>query len=176
MRQERDDFRTGGVTRPDSGNDEVSGICGAVTRSNLIVGRGALIGVALVSAALTTACGDRDAKQTSPAARQTAQAPTERPSGPAWTAAKAIREARTLALVVDGRRTRTDPTTIVCWGAGASERRGHGRVWRHFECIAPTFRGAQAVPDVLFELRPTGDTTSRILNARFSSYEPTASG
>jgi hypothetical protein len=151
-----------------------------VTRSKLIVGRAAFIAVAVVAAVLTTACGDRDAKRTAPTAKAmtdgAAPASTERPSGPAWTAAKAIREARTLNLVVERRRTRTDATTIVCWGAGPSERGAHGRVWRRFECIAPTFRGAQAGPDVLFELRPTGDTTSRILNARFSSYEPSASG
>ena len=156
------------------------GICGAVTRSNFIVGRAAFIAVAVVGAALTTACGDRGDKQTASTAKEArttrVRTSTEPSSGPAWTAAKAVRQARTLRLVVDGRRVRIDPTTVVCWGAGPSERRPHARVWRSFDCIAPTFHGAQAGPDVLFELRPTGDATSRILNARFSSYGPSPSG
>jgi hypothetical protein len=81
-----------------------------------------------------------------------------------------------LTLAVDGRRVRIDPTTVVCWGLGPSERRGQRRVWSRFNCIAPTFRGAHAGPDVLFELRPMSAATSKILNARFSSYGPGATG
>jgi hypothetical protein len=65
---------------------------------------------------------------------------------------------------------KVDPTTVVCWGVGSSERHAMARLWRRFDCIAPTFRGPQAGPDILFVLEPTGPTTFRVLNARFSSY------
>jgi hypothetical protein len=63
-----------------------------------------------------------------------------------------------------------DPATVVCWGVGTSERRGGVRAWRRFECIAPTFRGVRAGPDVLFVLQPTGKDTFARLNTRFSRY------
>jgi hypothetical protein len=90
-----------------------------------------------------------------------------------WTTAKAIREARRARLVVDGRRVRVDPAALVCWGAGSSVRRGATRLWRRFDCIAPTFHGAGAGPDLLFDLRPLGDLQFATVNARFSAYQAT---
>jgi hypothetical protein len=163
-----------------SGNKFLLRICGAMTQPNLIVRRAALAVLAITGSVLTTACGDRHAKHAASTSTETRSDGTRTdvptPSGPAWTAAKAVRQARRLRLIVDGRRTKIDPTTLVCWGVGRPQRRGHARVWHRFDCIAPTFRGAHAGPDALFELQPTGDSTSRILNARFSSYEPGATG
>jgi len=150
-----------------------------VTRSNLIVGGAAFIAVAVAGTGLLTGCSDRGAKETASTSRETrgvGSIEASTTAGPAWTAAKALRHARRSTLAVDGRRVKIDPITVVCWGVGRSERRGQKRVWRRFNCIAPTFRGAHAGPDVLFELRPTSDATSSILNARFSSYGPGATG
>jgi hypothetical protein len=176
----RDESRTRCVTPGANGNKFVSRICGAMAQPNLIVRRAALAVLAIAGSVLTTACGDRHAKQAASTSTETRGGDTRTdvptPSGPAWTAAKAIRQVRRLTLFVDGRRTKIDPTTVVCWGVGRPQRRGDARVWHRFDCIAPTFLGAHAGPDALFALQPTGDSTSRILNARFSSYEPSATG
>jgi hypothetical protein len=162
------------VTRAATGKDSVSGTCGTVMQSKPSIGRAALIAVAVAGSALPTGCGDRSATETVPTStevRAGAGSPQAGPpTGPAWTAAKALRHARRLTPVVDGRRANVDPTTVVCWGVGPSTRRDNARVWRRFNCIAPTFRGARAGPDVLFTLAPTSEATLRILKARFSSY------
>lgn len=157
----------------------MSRICGAVTRLNLIVGGAAFIAVAVGGTGLLAGCSDRSAKETGSTSRETrgvGSIEASTAAGPPWTAAKAVRHARRSTLAVAGRRVKIDPTTVVCWGVGRSERRGGRRVWRRFNCIAPTFRGAHAGPDVLFELRPTSAATWSILKARFSSYGPSATG
>jgi hypothetical protein len=60
--------------------------------------------------------------------------------------------------------------SVVCWGVGRGERQDETRVWRRFRCIAPTFHGAHAGPDILFVLQPTGRRTFAVLNQRLSSY------
>jgi hypothetical protein len=142
-----------------------SGAVTLVTRSNLAVRCGGWIwlAVALTGSSLLVGCGSHHR------AGGTAGISAER-TAVAWPEAKAVRRARSASLSVEGRRPKVDPASIVCWGMGRGDRRGETRVWRRFRCIAPTFRGAEAGPDILFVLKPTGRQTFAIRNQRLSSY------
>jgi hypothetical protein len=137
-----------------------------VTRSKLAARCGGWIWlvVALTASSTLVGCGSHQR------AGGTAGISAERTGGVAWPEAKAVRRARTASLTVDGRRPKVDPASIVCWGLGRGDRRGETPVWRRFRCIAPTFRGAEAGPDILFVLQPTGRQTFAIRNQRLSSY------
>jgi hypothetical protein len=120
------------------------------------------VGLAVLVVSLLAGCGEDH--------RQGAARNSVERNAVAWPEAMAVRQARRASLVVDGRQPKVDPASIVCWGVGHSEVRGDTRVWRRFHCIAPTFRGAEAGPDVLFVLRPTGRRTFSIIDERLSSY------
>jgi hypothetical protein len=137
-------------------------------RANLIAGRAALAAVAVFAPTVATSCagGHRATPGSSSTAAQDDQA---RPAS-AWSAATAMRRVGRATVKVGGRSARVDPSTLVCWGVGAPERAGSKRAWRRFDCIAPTFRGAAAGPDLLFSVEPTGRAAYRIENARFASY------
>jgi hypothetical protein len=135
-----------------------------VTRSNRTVRRdGWILFAVAVSGSLSLAgCGSQKAAGTAGPSAKTTSVP--------WSEAKAVRYARRASLVVERRRPKIDPASVVCWGVGRSDRQGKTRVWRRFKCIAPTFRGAHAGPDILFVLQPTGRRTFAVLNERLSSY------
>jgi hypothetical protein len=135
-----------------------------LTRSNRTVRRDGWIGLAVAVAGTTAVVGCGSHR-----AGGTAGISAER-TAVAWSEAKAVRHARGASLMIAGRRPEIDPASIVCWGVGRAERRGESRVWRRFRCIAPTFRGAQAGPDILFVLQPTGRQTFQLRNQRLSSY------
>jgi hypothetical protein len=135
------------------------------TRSKPTLGRAGFVALLAAVCASAGACaggGDNGNVAATTATKQT--------SRPAWTAATAKRRIGGSAVTVAGRHVTIDPTTVVCWGAGSPKQRGATRVWSRFDCIAPTFSGAHAGPDLLFVLEPTGGTTFRVRNARFSSY------
>jgi hypothetical protein len=135
-----------------------------VTRSHLATGRAASLVVGVACALVSAGCSGQGGEQA--AATSTPQTAP----GAAWTAAAATGRVGGSTVVAGARRTKIDPTTVVCWGVGTPQHRGSTQVWHRFDCIAPTFRGAQAGPDLLFVLEPTGPRTFRILDARFSSY------
>jgi hypothetical protein len=135
------------------------------TRSKPTGGRAGFVVLVAVTSALAGGCagGGNDGSVAGTAT-------TAQRRGPAWTAATAQRRIGGSTVNAAGRQVKIDPTTVVCWGTGRSERRASARVWSRFDCIAPTFRGAEAGPDLLFVLEPTGATTFRVRNTRFSSY------
>jgi hypothetical protein len=144
-------------------------ICGVVLmRPNITAGRVALAAVAVVGPTLTAGCAGQHAAR--PGSTSAAAEDNRGRSAPAWSTATAIRRVGRVGVDVGRRAARLDPTTIVCWGVGAHERRGSTRLWRRFHCIAPTFHGAAAGPDLVFTLLPTGRTTFRVENPRFTSY------
>ena len=159
------------VRHPLRGQKKMSVFCGAVAkRSNPTVGRAAFVVLAVVISALAAGCGS-DERAAPPSTRVTTSSSESNPDkGYGWTAATARRRVGGSSVAVGNRQMKVDPTTVVCWGAGSPERRGTARLWRRFDCLTSTFRGAQAGPDILFTLEPTGPTTFRVLNARFSSY------
>jgi hypothetical protein len=133
-----------------------------VTRPNRTVLRDGCIVLAVAGSLSLVGCGSDRAGGTAGTSAQT--------TAVAWPEAKAVRYARRASLVVDGQRQKIDASTVVCWGVGRGDGHDERRVWRRFRCIAPTFRGAQAGPDVLFVLQPTGRRTFTVLNQRLSSY------
>jgi len=118
--------------------------------------------VAAVAAVASAGCGSHHAGGTA--------AVTAERSAFAWPQAKAVEHARRARLAVGGRRPTIDPASVVCWGVGPADVHAGTRRWTRFRCIAPTFRGAAAGPDVLFVLRPTGARTFSIEDERLSSY------
>jgi hypothetical protein len=134
-----------------------------VTRSNRTVRRdGWILFAVAFSTSLLVGCGAQQAGGTAGTSAETTTV--------AWSVAKAVRYARRASLVVEGRRRKIDPASVVCWGVGRGDGQGETQVWRRFRCIAPTFRGAHAGPDILFVLEPTGRRTFAVLNQRLSSY------
>jgi hypothetical protein len=137
-------------------------------RPNLIAGRAMLAAVAVVGPSLAAGCAGGHAAK--PGSTSTAAGSDRARSASAWSAATAMRRVRTARVSVGGRAVKVDPTTLVCWGVGRSQRRGATRLWRRFDCIAPTFRGAAAGPDLLFSVQPTGRARFRIERPRLTSY------
>ncbi len=121
-------------------------------------------------AVLTPGCADESAKRSS---STSTSASTERQTDTsyAWSAATAMRRVGKAGVTLHGRPAKVDPSTLVCWGVGRSERRRSLRVWHRFDCIAPTFHGAGAGPDLLFTVEPTGATTYKVANPRLTSYD-----
>jgi hypothetical protein len=141
-------------------------------RSNPTVGRAAFVVLAVAISALAAGCAGGSDEAAAPTSTATTTSSSE-PNvgrGYGWTPAKARRRVGGSWIAVGRTPAKVDPTTVVCWGAGSPERRGTARLWHRFDCLTSTFRGAQAGPDILFTLEPTGPRTFRVLNARFSSY------
>jgi hypothetical protein len=155
------------------GQQKASAFCGAVAkRSNPTVGRAAFVVLAVAIFILAAGCAGGSEEVAAPTSTATTTSTSESSVGGdyGWTAATARRRVGGSSVTVGDRPMKVDPTTVVCWGAGSPERRGTARLWHRFDCLTSTFRGAQAGPDILFTLEPTGPTTFRVLNARFSSY------
>jgi hypothetical protein len=153
------------------GQQKASVFCGAVAkRSNPTVGRAAFVVLAVVISAPGCAGGSDEQAAPTSTARTTSSSESTAGRGYGWTAATARRRVGGSSVAVGSRQMKVDPTTVVCWGVGRPERRGTARLWRRFDCLTSTFRGARAGPDILFTLEPTGPATFRVLNARFSSY------
>jgi len=153
----------------------MSVFCGAVvTRSNRTLGRVALAAVVGLTLTLATGCsggGEKHSVSTSVTGSQAGLGSTPQSAAAfAWTAQTATRRIGGATISVAGQRQRVDPAAAVCWGIGSPARRRPARLWRRFDCVAPTFHGGRAGPDILLALEPTGPTSFRILNARFSSY------
>jgi hypothetical protein len=147
------------------GKASMSAFCGAVaTRSNFPLGRAALAALFAVTSPLAAGCAGGDA------GRHAASTSGATRAEFAWTASKAVHRVGGGTVTVAGRRAKVDSSAVVCWGVGTPVRRRPARLWQRFDCIAPTFRGAEAGPDILLTLEPTGPTTLRIVKARFSSY------
>jgi hypothetical protein len=135
-------------------------------RSNLIAGPAALAAVAVIGSSAGCAGGHHAQSGSASTAAESVQTK----SAPAWSSATAMRRISGATVSVRGRTVRVDPGTLVCWGVGAHGRHGAIGVWRRFHCIAPTFHGAAAGPDLLFTVVSTGPATYRIEKPRFTSY------
>lgn len=101
------------------------------------------------------------------------QAAPETAAGPvaAWPQARLLRRLAGEVIAVEGRRVRIDRATITCQGDGPGSRHGRELAWQSFRCIQPTFGGkGTAGPDAVFQVRPTGPRTFRIVGARFTRY------
>ena len=121
-----------------------------------------------------SACGSRHQAEQPPTRTErssaTVAAPAAGGNGPAWTEVKARRRVAGSVIHVNGRRFAIDGATVACWGAGPAGIRAAVRVWARFDCVAPTFVGAAAGPDLLFVLVPTGRTSFDVRDARLSQY------
>jgi hypothetical protein len=126
-----------------------------------------------ISPGLATACGgDHAGHRARPPHPGTTRASDSRPpaNGPLWTEAQVRRQVSGATIVAAGKRVRIDPTSFACWGDGAARVRRGVRRWRWFTCLAPTFRGAEAGPDVRFVVVPRSTTGFDVLSARLVSY------
>jgi hypothetical protein len=133
-----------------------------------------LIGAAVMLACAASACsgGHRTGHDVSRSEATRPNPPIPRPpaAAPAWTAATARRLVGKSTITVAGRPVAIDASALVCWRIRRPRARRGAVSGPRFKCIAPTFRGAAAGPDILVVVQPTSRTTFAVLDARFSRY------
>jgi hypothetical protein len=86
-----------------------------------------------------------------------------------WSEAKVQRMLVGARSRAEGRVVPIDPSTLTCGGEGRGWRRRGVRLYRHFDCIQPTFPPrALAGPDLLFRVHVAGRTRYIVSGAHFA--------
>jgi hypothetical protein len=128
-----------------------------------------VVGVALLGAG---ACGGGGGARHPRPTRTAAPASGGRAAAAvAWTDAAVLQRLAGQRIRVGGRAVQIDPSTVTCVGEGTATTRDGRPAWTGFRCVQPTFPpGAVAGPDAIFEVRPTGERTFAVVDARLSHY------